>query len=162
MQYLASKRCVHRDLAARNVLVGENNVLKIADFGLARNIQGDYYRKTTDGRLPIKWMAIESLAGQMYTSQSDVWSYGVLLWEIITLGGTPYPGIPPKELYKRLENGYRMEMPPSCTMEVNNVMQQCWMTSPAQRPTFGEIVQEFEAILVNYKTNVSILKQTKI
>jgi serine/threonine protein kinase len=102
MEYLASKRCVHRDLAARNVLVSENNILKIADFGLARNIQGDYYRKTTDGRLPVKWMAIESLTNQVYTSQSDVWSFGVLLWEVMTLGGTPYPGINSQQFSNQL------------------------------------------------------------
>lgn len=142
MEYLASKRCVHRDLAARNVLVCDNNVLKIADFGLARRIQGDYYRKTTNGRLPIKWMAIESLENQMYTTHSDVWSYGVLLWEIMTLGGTPYPGIPAQKMWKRLKAGYRMEQPPNCRAEIYHLMLQCWSEQPNDRPSFTYLAKE--------------------
>jgi len=147
MEYLASKRCVHRDLAARNVLVSGDNVLKIADFGLARNIQGEYYRKTTDGRLPIKWMAIESLLGQVYTSQSDVWSYGILLWEIMTLGGTPYPGIPAQELFKRLESGQRMEAPPNCPQQMYAIMIECWKEKPYERPNFPELVNDLGDII---------------
>ena len=104
MEYLSSKRCVHRDLAARNVLVGDNWVLKIADFGLTRNLQSvDYYRKTSDGRLPVKWMAPEALFDRMYTTKSDVWSYGILLWEIFTLGGNPYPSVPVEQLFDLLK-----------------------------------------------------------
>ena len=147
MEYLASKKCVHRDLAARNVLVCENNVLKIADFGLARNIQGDYYRKTTDGRLPIKWMAIESLAGQMYISQSDVWSYGIVLWELMTLGRSPYHGINAYDLQRLLESGYRMKMPANCSPQVYQIMQECWAADPNSRPTFSQLVHEFDRLL---------------
>ncbi|KAI4789794.1 hypothetical protein KUCAC02_035024 [Chaenocephalus aceratus] len=106
MDYLASRKCIHRDLAARNVLVTEDNVMKIADFGLARDVHHiDYYKKTTNGRLPVKWMAPEALFDRIYTHQSDVWSFGVLLWEIFTLGGSPYPGVPVEELFKTAEGG---------------------------------------------------------
>ncbi|OWK07999.1 FGFR2, partial [Cervus elaphus hippelaphus] len=111
--------CIHRDLAARNVLVTENNVMKIADFGLARDINNiDYYKKTTNGRLPVKWMAPEALFDRVYTHQSDVWSFGVLMWEIFTLGGSPYPGIPVEELFKLLKEGHRMDKPANCTNEL--------------------------------------------
>lgn len=156
MEYLASKRCVHRDLAARNVLVSENNVLKIADFGLARRIQGDYYRKTTNGRVPIKWMALESLINQMYTTQSDVWSYGILLWEILTLGRTPYPGINVDFLWKRLENGYRMEQPVNCNDELYSIMRRCWYKQPQDRPSFSQIVKEIDVLLSIYSGKVEI------
>ena len=150
MEYLASKRCVHRDLAARNVLVCEGNVLKIADFGLARKIQGDYYRKTTNGRLPIKWMAIESLEKQVYTTQSDVWSFGILLWEIMTLGRTPYPGVlvsEAGELCRCLINGYRMEKPSNCSVELYQLMLKCWAEPPSQRPSFTQLSTELEKMI---------------
>ncbi|UYV60768.1 FGFR3 [Cordylochernes scorpioides] len=119
MQYLSSRGCIHRDLAARNVLVCENNVLKIADFGLARDIQNmDYYKKNTHGRLPFKWMPPEALFDRIYTYQSDVWSYGVLLWEIMTLGGTPYPSMPTEILLPALQRGYRMDCPEKCPVQL--------------------------------------------
>ncbi|OXB59760.1 hypothetical protein ASZ78_014899 [Callipepla squamata] len=112
-------QCIHRDLAARNVLVTEDNVMKIADFGLARDVHNiDYYKKTTNGRLPVKWMAPEALFDRVYTHQSDVWSFGVLLWEIFTLGGSPYPGIPVEELFKLLKEGHRMDKPANCTHDL--------------------------------------------
>ncbi|XP_026046962.1 fibroblast growth factor receptor 2 isoform X7 [Astatotilapia calliptera] len=119
MEYLASQKCIHRDLAARNVLVTESNIMKIADFGLARDVHNiDYYKKTTNGRLPVKWMAPEALFDRVYTHQSDVWSFGVLMWEIFTLGGSPYPGIPVEELFKLLKEGHRMDKPGNCTNEL--------------------------------------------
>merc|ERR1719285_1021922 len=91
MEFLSSRRCVHRDLAARNILVSDNLVLKIADFGMARDLQdSEYYRKESDGRLPIKWMSPESLFSRISTTMSDVWSFGVLFWEIVTFGDNPY------------------------------------------------------------------------
>ncbi|XP_069773927.1 fibroblast growth factor receptor 1-like isoform X4 [Narcine bancroftii] len=148
MEYLASKKCIHRDLAARNVLVTEENVMKIADFGLARDIHHiDYYKKTTNGRLPVKWMAPEALFDRIYTHQSDVWSFGVLLWEIFTLGGSPYPGIPVEELFKLLKEGHRMDKPSNCTQELYMTMRDCWHVMPSQRPTFKQLVEDLDRIL---------------
>ncbi|XP_044096579.1 fibroblast growth factor receptor 2 isoform X8 [Neovison vison] len=148
MEYLASQKCIHRDLAARNVLVTENNVMKIADFGLARDINNiDYYKKTTNGRLPVKWMAPEALFDRVYTHQSDVWSFGVLMWEIFTLGGSPYPGIPVEELFKLLKDGHRMDKPANCTSDLYMMMRDCWHAVPSQRPTFKQLVEDLDRIL---------------
>uniref|UniRef100_A0A8C9SGS3 Fibroblast growth factor receptor n=1 Tax=Scleropages formosus TaxID=113540 RepID=A0A8C9SGS3_SCLFO len=148
MEYLASQKCIHRDLAARNVLVTESNVMKIADFGLARDVHNiDYYKKTTNGRLPVKWMAPEALFDRVYTHQSDVWSFGVLMWEIFTLGGSPYPGIPVEELFKLLKEGHRMDKPGNCTNELYMMMKDCWHAISSQRPTFKQLVEDLDRIL---------------
>lgn len=146
MDYLASRRCVHRDLAARNILVAEDNVMKIADFGLARNLQSvDYYRKTTKGVIPLRWMAPEAI-DQVYSSSSDVWSYGVLLWEIYTLGLLPYQDIDQSSLYTWLREGHRLEQPPKCPNQVYKLMRRCWRYNSWERPTFSDLVKELDDI----------------
>ncbi|KAM7156590.1 fibroblast growth factor receptor 3 isoform 11-T12 [Molossus nigricans] len=154
MEYLASQKCIHRDLAARNVLVTEDSVMKIADFGLARDVHNlDYYKKTTNGRLPVKWMAPEALFDRVYTHQSDVWSFGVLLWEIFTLGGSPYPGIPVEELFKLLKEGHRMDKPANCTHDLYMIMRECWHAVPSQRPTFKQLVEDLDRVLTVTSTD---------
>uniref|UniRef100_A0A8D0ABG1 Tyrosine-protein kinase receptor Tie-1 n=1 Tax=Sander lucioperca TaxID=283035 RepID=A0A8D0ABG1_SANLU len=137
MHYLSDKQFIHRDLAARNVLVGDSLVAKIADFGLSRG--EEVYVKKTMGRLPVRWMAIESLNYSVYTTKSDVWSFGVLLWEIVSLGGTPYCGMTCAELYEKLPQGFRMEKPKNCDDEVYELMKQCWRDRPYERPPFSQI-----------------------
>ncbi|XP_065676991.1 fibroblast growth factor receptor-like isoform X3 [Hydra vulgaris] len=150
MNYLASKKCIHRDIAARNVLVGEGYLLKVADFGLARDVhEHDYYRKCTDGRLPVKWMAIEALFDRVYTTQSDIWSFGILAWEIVTFGGSPYPGIALENMFDLLKQGYRMEKPPNCTDDMYALMLNCWKEIPSKRPTFSQLIEDLERMLLN-------------
>ncbi|XP_055933516.1 fibroblast growth factor receptor 4-like [Argiope bruennichi] len=149
MEYLSSKKCIHRDLAARNVLVMEDKVLKIADFGFARDVhESDYYRKTKNGLLPIKWMALESLIDRLYTTQSDVWSFGVLLWEIMTFGGMPYASVPPEKLFNMLKNGHRLEKPSNCRMETYLLMLECWNANPSERPTFSALVRKLDTAVM--------------
>uniref|UniRef100_A0AAX7SDJ5 receptor protein-tyrosine kinase n=1 Tax=Astatotilapia calliptera TaxID=8154 RepID=A0AAX7SDJ5_ASTCA len=133
MHYLSDKQFIHRDLAARNVLVGDNLVAKIADFGLSRG--EEVYVKKTMGRLPVRWMAIESLNYSVYTTKSDF--YDVLC--VCASGGTPYCGMTCAELYEKLPQGYRMEKPKNCDDEVYELMRQCWRDRPYERPPFSQI-----------------------
>ncbi|ELW62132.1 Tyrosine-protein kinase receptor Tie-1 [Tupaia chinensis] len=149
MQYLSEKQFIHRDLAARNVLVGENLASKIADFGLSRG-------EEVYGRLPVRWMAIESLNYSVYTTKSDVWSFGVLLWEIVSLGGTPYCGMTCAELYEKLPQGYRMEQPRNCDDEVYELMRQCWRDRPYERPPFAQIALQLGRMLEARKAYVNM------
>ncbi|XP_066474655.1 angiopoietin-1 receptor [Tiliqua scincoides] len=153
MDYLSQKQFIHRDLAARNILVGENYVAKIADFGLSRG--QEVYVKKTMGRLPVRWMAIESLNYSVYTTNSDVWSYGMLLWEIVSLGGTPYCGMTCAELYEKLPQGYRLEKPLNCDDEVYDLMRQCWRERPYERPSFAQILVSLNRMLEERKTYVN-------
>ncbi|XP_053422955.1 vascular endothelial growth factor receptor 3 isoform X4 [Nycticebus coucang] len=143
MEFLASRKCIHRDLAARNILLSESNVVKICDFGLARDIykDPDYVRKGS-ARLPLKWMAPESIFDKVYTTQSDVWSFGVLLWEIFSLGASPYPGVQINEEFcQRLKDGTRMRAPELATPAIRHVMLSCWSGDPKARPAFSELVE---------------------
>ncbi|XP_061691509.1 vascular endothelial growth factor receptor 3 [Syngnathoides biaculeatus] len=149
MEFLASRKCIHRDLAARNILLSENNVVKICDFGLARDIykDPDYVRKG-NARLPLKWMAPESIFDKVYTSQSDVWSFGVLLWEIFSLGASPYPGVQiDEEFCKRLKDGVRMRAPETASPEIYGIMLACWHGEPKERPPFPTLVQTLADLL---------------
>ncbi|GAB6027068.1 hypothetical protein CHUAL_013794 [Chamberlinius hualienensis] len=149
MEYLASKKVIHRDLAARNVLVGINKICKVADFGFARDIEANrVYERKSDGKLPVRWMAPESLYDNIFSSKTDVWSFGVLMWEIVTLGSTPYPGMASGEVIKKIRDGYRLEKPEHCKRELYNYMYYCWYKDPSERPSFGELSQKLEELLL--------------
>ncbi|KAF6200462.1 hypothetical protein GE061_004905 [Apolygus lucorum] len=144
MSYLESRNFIHRDLAARNCLVGDNHLVKVADFGLARLMRDDTYTAHAGAKFPIKWTAPEGLAYNKFSTKSDVWAFGILLWEIATYGMSPYPGVDLTEVYHMLEKNYRMECPPGCPPKIYDLMRQCWQWEPSDRPTFQEIHHALE------------------
>ncbi|XP_066020850.1 receptor-type tyrosine-protein kinase FLT3-like, partial [Pocillopora verrucosa] len=147
MNHLAENDFVHRDLAARNILVGQDGGVKVSDFGLMRQVYEDVYSIKKAKKLPVKWMAPESIFEGVFTIKSDVWSYGIFLWEMATMGGVPYPTFTNTELCKLLKNGYRMEKPDMCCDEVHELMTSCWENNPTTRPSFSELIDRLEAIM---------------
>lgn len=148
MEYLSSKNFIHRDLAARNCMLDENMNVCVADFGLSKKIySGDYYRQGCASKLPVKWLALESLADNLYTTHSDVWAFGVTMWEIVTRGQTPYAGIENAEIYNYLISGNRLKQPPECLEDVYDLMCRCWHSEPKLRPSFGALKLQLEMIL---------------
>ncbi|XP_060771184.1 macrophage colony-stimulating factor 1 receptor-like isoform X2 [Neoarius graeffei] len=149
LEFLAAKNCIHRDVAARNVLLTDGGMAKICDFGLARDIMNDSnYVVKGNARLPVKWMAPESIFECVYTVQSDVWSYGILLWEIFSLGKSPYPNIlVDSKFYKMIKCGYQMNRPDFAPPEMYTIMKTCWNLEPTERPTFSKIAQLIERLL---------------
>ncbi|XP_026035324.1 receptor-type tyrosine-protein kinase FLT3 isoform X1 [Astatotilapia calliptera] len=156
MEFLSSKNCIHRDLAARNVLVTNGRQVKIGDFGLARDIDNDSnYVVRGNVRLPVKWMAPESIFQGMYTMKSDVWAYGILLWEIFSLGVTPYPGIKVDHMfYSMIERGFKMECPYYANETVYGMMHKCWALAPANRPSFSKLVSFLCDLLLDQEENL--------
>ncbi|XP_020018138.1 tyrosine-protein kinase receptor UFO isoform X3 [Castor canadensis] len=148
MEYLSTKRFIHRDLAARNCMLNENMSVCVADFGLSKKIyNGDYYRQGRIVKMPVKWIAIESLADRVYTSKSDVWSFGVTMWEIATRGQTPYPGVENSEIYDYLRQGNRLKQPVDCLDGLYALMSRCWELNPRDRPSFTELREDLEDTL---------------
>ncbi|PIK41355.1 putative vascular endothelial growth factor receptor 1-like [Apostichopus japonicus] len=149
MTHIQEKRFYHGDLAARNVLVGEGLTIKIADFGLADDIYTrGYKRRATEQKIPVKWCSLETILNGICSSEGDSWSFGVLLYEIFTLGGTPYPGIAPRLLVSQLKNGYRMEQPGSCPDDIYDLMKRCWQEAPHSRPRFEHMFEEIGDMLM--------------
>ncbi|XP_060116228.1 tyrosine-protein kinase Fes/Fps [Heteronotia binoei] len=147
MEYLASKGCIHRDLAARNCLVTEHNALKISDFGMSRQEEDGVYSSTGGMKqIPVKWTAPEALNYGRYSSESDVWSFGILLWEAFSLGATPYSTMSNQQAREAVEKGKRMSAPDQCPEEVYQLMLRCWESHPPERPTFSALLQELVAL----------------
>ncbi|CAG2053935.1 unnamed protein product [Timema podura] len=182
MEYLAGRKVLHGDLAARNILLADDNIVKICDFGLAKSMyKSDNYKKKGDGPLPLKWMAVESIRDRIFSTQSDVWSFGIVLWEFFSLARTPYPGMEVNEkLYNKLVDGYRMECTDYATKEMQEntpigprdlvtqhgprslavlykVMLECWQARPTHRPSFTDLSETLGAMLEESVRNVSRL-----
>ncbi|XP_045684645.1 tyrosine-protein kinase Mer [Phyllostomus hastatus] len=148
MEYLSNRNFLHRDLAARNCMLRDDMTVCVADFGLSKKIySGDYYRQGRIAKMPVKWIAIESLADRVYTSKSDVWAFGVTMWEIATRGMMPYPGIQNHEIYDYLLHGHRLKQPEDCLDELYGIMHSCWRAEPLDRPTFSMLRLHLEKLL---------------
>ncbi|XP_039915403.1 tyrosine-protein kinase Mer isoform X1 [Hirundo rustica] len=153
MEYLSSRNFLHRDLAARNCMLRDDMTVCVADFGLSKKIySGDYYRQGRIAKMPVKWIALESLADRVYTTKSDVWAFGITMWEIATRGMTPYPGVQNHEIYEYLFHGQRLKKPEDCLDELYEIMSECWRADPATRPTFSQLKVQLEKLLENLPT----------
>uniref|UniRef100_A0A665WM20 receptor protein-tyrosine kinase n=1 Tax=Echeneis naucrates TaxID=173247 RepID=A0A665WM20_ECHNA len=147
MEYLSGRNFLHRDLAARNCMLRDDMTVCVADFGLSKKIySGDYYRQGRIAKMPVKWIAVESLADRVFTVKSDVWAFGITMWEIATRGMTPYPGIPNHEIYDYLVEGHRLKQPTDCLDELYEIMYSCWRADPLDRPLFPQLRERLEKL----------------
>ena len=144
MAYLGKKNCIHQSLGAKNILVGENLICKVAGFSSARVISKEAYKVPTGTKFPIKWTAIEAVLHNYFTTKCDVWSFGILLWEIITYGSSPYPRMTDDEVIEALQTGYRIPCPDDCPEQLYGIMKECWRDEAASRPTFKAVQRRME------------------
>ena len=149
MAYLEEHSHIHRDLAARNVLVGDGNVCKVADYGLARVIKEDIYNPREGAKFPIKWTAPEAALYNRFTIKSDVWSFGVIISEVLTKGAMPYPGMNNRQVLEAVDRGYRMPPPEGCPDRLYEIMLRCWSHDPERRPTFESLKSGLEDFYVS-------------
>ena len=157
MEYLSSQNFIHRDLAARNCMLDNDLIAKVADFGLSKDLIAKNYYRTENYKqlMPIKWMAIESLEKGIYDTKTDVWSYGVLVWELMTRGIIPYPNLQSFEVLPNLKSGHRLPKPNYCPESVYTILWQCWLANPKDRPNFSELCQLMESIVCELQTELS-------
>ncbi|ELU15290.1 hypothetical protein CAPTEDRAFT_104413 [Capitella teleta] len=157
MQYISSRDLLHRDLAARNVLLDKDLVCKISDFGSARDIvEMREYETSANQKLPLRWMAPESLLSCIYSSHSDVWSFGVFLWEVVTLGSSPYPGMTSEQVMDFVQKGCRMAKPTHCSQSLYTLMTDCWHHFPPSRPSFATIHDRLTTLLEEEGDNMFV------
>ncbi|XP_022796125.1 tyrosine-protein kinase BTK-like [Stylophora pistillata] len=139
MMYLESRNFIHRDLAARNCLIGDSDIVKVADFGLARYVIDDEYTASEGTKFPIKWASPEVILYTKFSSKSDIWAFGILTWEIYSAGKQPYPSISNTDVVQKVINGYRLQKPHRCPDEMHRIVERCWNAEPEQRPSFGAV-----------------------
>ncbi|CAL8312042.1 unnamed protein product [Gadus morhua 'NCC'] len=151
MKYLSDMSYVHRDLAARNILVNSNLVCKVSDFGLSRVLEDDPEAAytTRGGKIPIRWTAPEAIAYRKFTSASDVWSYGIVMWEVVSYGERPYWEMSNQDVIKAIEEGYRLPAPMDCPVVLHQLMLDCWEKGRSERPKFGQIVTTLDKLIRN-------------
>ncbi|XP_060769943.1 ephrin type-A receptor 7 isoform X5 [Neoarius graeffei] len=154
MRYLSDMGYVHRDLAARNILVNSNLVCKVSDFGLSRVIDDDpeAVYTTTGGKIPVRWTAMEAIQYRKFTSASDVWSYGIVMWEVMSYGERPYWDMSNQDVIKAIEEGYRLPAPMDCPPGLHQLMLDCWQKERADRPKFDQIVAILDKMIRNPST----------
>eukprot|EP01135_Chromosphaera_perkinsii_P000398 Nk52_evm45s78 gene=Nk52_evmTU45s78 len=150
MMYLESKNYIHRDLAARNVLVGTNGEVKIADFGMSKCLTQEVYSTAAGTKFPVKWSAPEVIFNHKFTSKSDVWAFGILLWEIVTYGAVPYPNMTNRQVGLALNNGYVMPCPDTCPEAFYTIMRDCWHFDADARPRFATLYERLEGQYLTY------------
>ncbi|XP_058123140.1 platelet-derived growth factor receptor beta-like [Anopheles ziemanni] len=156
MSFLESYNVVHGHLALENVLMYDKKVVKLDKVGLLpAMVAGHSYVGMGEDFYPYKWLALECFSEREFTTKSDVWSFGVLLWELFTLGETPYAAMPNKDLYRRLDEGFRLELPDNAFPEIHDMMRMCWYIRPYLRPTFQKLEEGLSAMLPKEITNVS-------
>ena len=148
MAYLEQCHIIHRDVAARNILLNTELVCKISDFGLAQKVSGNTYKETSRTQFPLKWMAPEAISHRSFSVKSDVWAFGILLYEMVTHGALPYPGVQNSDVPQLIKAGYRMSCPRGCPKGLYDIMQSCWKEKPEERPTFSAIGYNIKSVKI--------------